>query len=100
MGQKTGWVTARHPEGYKRKGKWALQAYLGDDDKVYAPAAIAGGEQYVFLCAAFDGVDFVLDAGHVYLPVDWLAAAFPEVAEVAEKIDARVRQTLAEAEDP
>jgi hypothetical protein len=51
---------------------------------------MTGNEKRAMLCASWDGVSAVLNANHVYLPVKWLAKEYPELSELARRIERRV----------
>jgi hypothetical protein len=68
-----------------------LEAALAGDGVVFMPAAAGGDERAVVLCASFDGVPMVTADKHVYVPCDWMAREFPEIADLAQKIERRVR---------
>jgi hypothetical protein len=81
------------PSG-KRKGmpKWQRRAAIAGDGTIFIPAIVAGGENTVFLCAGYDGTRVVYHSGHLYVPSDWVKREFPQVADVALKIEGRVAE--------
>lgn len=54
---------------------------IDEHGKAFLQADAFGNEREIFLCAGFDGVPFIRDAGKLYFPADWLAREFPEHAE-------------------
>jgi hypothetical protein len=86
--------------GFETVPEWVRSACLNDDGRVFAPAIVAGDEMRVLLCAAFDGVSLILDDGHAYLPTDWLAREYPEVADVCARIESRLRDASPPAPPP
>jgi hypothetical protein len=88
------WFSIKWPQG-TRKRQWKLCAAIDDNGVVFAPAAIAGNEQSVMLCAAFDGISAVINKRHFYLPTDWLAKEYPAMADVFNTIERRVRSEQA-----
>jgi hypothetical protein len=84
------WFAVSAPDG-ATVPEWVRSACLADDGRVFAPAIVAGDEMRVLLCAAHDGVSLILDDGHAYLPTDWLAREYPEVADVCARIESRLR---------
>ena len=89
-----GWVVPI-PGSFMQSPDWLMSACLAPDGQVYSAAAMVGNEPLVGLRAAHDGVPIIVDEGHIYLPVAWLAKEFPEWAEVMEAIEKRVRETIA-----
>jgi hypothetical protein len=78
--------------------EWIRSAGLSPDDGlVYVPAAMLGDdmELTVFLCAGYDGISTVEYSGHVYVPADWFARQYPDVAEVCRWIEASIREHYA-----
>ena len=85
------WYQIDNPKG-QTVPRWQCQAACAADGTIFAPAAIAGNETAVFLCAGYDGVPCVVDAKHVYLPTDWLAREYPAVRDICAVIEKRVRE--------
>jgi hypothetical protein len=84
------WFSVERPQG-TQEPRWKFCAAIDAEGIVFAPAAIAGNEQAVMLCAAFDGIPAVISKHHVYLPTTWLADNYPYMAEVFHRIEQRVR---------
>jgi hypothetical protein len=84
------WFAVKRPQG-TREPQWKFCAAIDAEGIVFAPAAIAGNEQAVLLCAAYDGVSAVINKRHVYLPTTWLANEYPDTADVFRRIEQRVR---------
>jgi hypothetical protein len=83
------WFSVKPPG--TREPEWKFCAAIDDNGAVFAPAAIAGNEQSVMLCAAFDGISAVINKRHIYLPTEWLAKEYPAMADVFSAIERRVR---------
>jgi hypothetical protein len=67
-------------------------AALSDDGTVFIPAAIAGHEQQAVLCATWDGtVPLVIDDDHAYLPAQWMAREYPEIADICHVIEEQTK---------
>lgn len=75
---------------------WRRSAGIDEEGRVYAPAALAGNEQRVFLCASWDGVPMASHLKHVYLPTTWLAREHPDLREVCERIETLVHGAAAQ----
>ncbi len=72
--------------------KWTRTACLAENGDVYMPAAVAGNERTVFLCAAYDGEPVTVRAKHLFVRTKWVASEYPKIADLAQKIEARVRE--------
>jgi hypothetical protein len=97
------WCHALNPPGH-RLPRWRRAAALTrDNGTVFAPAAAAAREGIVFLNAVWSGnVPIVLHARHVYLPCGWIADKYPDVADLCQLIEHKVRTyfgATTEAED-
>jgi hypothetical protein len=90
------WLACENPPGHK-KPEWMRSACIDEDGVVYAPAVITGNEQKAFLCAAWDGdVPSILEDGHVYLPVQWLAAYSSNDADLYMLIERKTKEYFGE----
>jgi hypothetical protein len=88
------WHEARARPGLPRLAGWKRRAAIAPDGAVFIPACAVPdhSEQAVALCAMYDGVSLVIaDDQHLYFPVEWIAREFPAAAEVARKIEKRLR---------
>jgi hypothetical protein len=74
---------------------WMRRAALAPDGTIYVPAAIAGSETVVVLCASFDGIGVLQDSNHVYVPAKWLKEAYPQAIEVATAIERNTHEFFA-----
>jgi hypothetical protein len=85
------WFVAPGAPGLELNGRkvpvWMRSAALASDGTIFAPAAIGGSETAVFLCASYDGVSIVLHRNHAFVPLDWLRREYPDMAEVADRIE-------------
>jgi hypothetical protein len=77
--------------------QWLRRILITDDGATYIPAAVAGDERHIAMCAAFDGCSIALDAPrgqrrHVYLPTYWIAAEYPHLAEVCAAAEMKAAQ--------
>lgn len=78
------------------KPQWARLACLRKG-VVFAPAAIMGNEIKAIFIATWDGdVPIIFNKKHAYLPVDWMARKCPDMADVCEMIDRKLRQAAGE----
>lgn len=72
--------------------RWVRSIAVADDGTVYAPAAMTNDEDGAFARVFFDGeIKMIFDEDHLYLPTRWIAGAYPEVADLCESIEAKVR---------
>lgn len=85
--------TVENPEG-KRLPAWARTAFVDDDGVIFAPAAIAGNERAVLLCAMQDGVPLMSDKGHTYVPTSWIAQEYPSQLGTCLSIERRIRAEI------
>ncbi|RUO42630.1 hypothetical protein [Idiomarina aquatica] len=85
------WIEMEKPEG-TRMPKWQRSAAISDEGIVFVPAAIAGNEQEVFLCANFDGTPITNYLKHLFVPAKWLSKEFPETKEVCDIISSKVKE--------
>ena len=85
------WVLADDSEA---KGpKWKRSACIDGKGNVFAPAWIIGNETRAMLCASWDGnVPVVMANKHIYLPVRWMAKECPDMADICELIERRVKE--------
>lgn len=73
--------------------QWQRSAYLDKDGEVFVPAFIACGDPEALLATGYDGTDVVLDEDeHLYVPASWVRANYPEAADLATKIESKVRE--------
>jgi len=85
-------IIADKPAGAPKTPQWLLTAFRADDGTVYAPAAAAGREKEVLLCAGFDGVGMYVSRNHVYLPVAWLRSEYPSLSVMWDAIERRAQE--------
>lgn len=91
------WVMTE--KGKERLPKWARSAAVRSDGTVFLPAAYAGNENMVFLCAGYDGDVPVLSANHhLYIPTWWIAREYPELRERLEAIERNAQKTSGQEE--
>ena len=81
-------------EGRGRRPKWLRTAAINEAGTVFVAAGMVGDEKTVMLCAMQDGSSMVTDGGHPYLPTTWIRRAYPDWAEVCQKIEERMRLTV------
>jgi hypothetical protein len=77
--------------GNKKTPAWQRSACITDDGVVFAPAAIFGNEERIYFMAAFDGVSYIYQDSHVYLPTSWLETNIKNGNELAKLIDKRMK---------
>jgi hypothetical protein len=82
-----------------RVPKWKLSAAINDAGIVFAPAAIVGDEQRIFMLSTYDGGPAVIRNGHVYLPTEWLIKEFPDWVEVFQAIEPRAKIEMNQRND-
>lgn len=92
------WIEMEKPEG-TRMPKWQRSAAISDEGIVFVPAAIAGNEQEVFLCANFDATSIVNYLNHLFVPADWLAKEFPETKEICDVVSSKVKEIYVSSDD-
>lgn len=80
----------------KRVAKWKRAFGVREDGEVFVPAAVAGDELEVMLCAAHDGTPVASAHGHVYVPSMWVEKEFPGSVEVAQLMRERVQEMRAQ----
>jgi hypothetical protein len=88
------WYEVDPPPG-RKVPRWQRRVARAADGSIFVPAAFAGREQAVALCAAYDGVPAIVEAKHVYLPVHWLALEYPDVAELCGRIQSMIAEAAA-----
>src|SRR5215472_6292936 len=68
--------------------KWMGSTFRDAEDVIYLSAgfamALGHEEQWVFEDAVANGVRGIVDRGHAYLPVRWLALRYPQLGELLE----------------
>jgi hypothetical protein len=74
--------------------KWKRTLAVSDDGTVYMPAAAAGDENAVGMCASYDGVSAVVIQRHLFLPTSWLTREYPEVADICANAEAKARESM------
>ena len=79
------------PKKHLKGAHWQRTAGIDDAGQVWAPAAIAGNEKTVFLCAAFDNEPGVFREHHLYLRTSWLRREFSDTAETLDVIEAKIK---------
>ncbi len=85
------WIEMGSPDD-KKIPKWKRSVGLSNESVVFVPAAIAGNENNVYLCAAYDASQTVRYLNHIYVSADWLAIEFPNTKAVCETISIKVRE--------
>ena len=79
-----------------RPERWRLVTFFDDEtNEVFVPAAIAGNEEAVFLCASFAGCGLIHDDSHLYVPASWLKREYPDTAPVCDLIRTKVAKFVA-----
>lgn len=71
---------------------WQRSYGISTDGEFYVPAAIAGDEQKVMMCASFDGIGIATYRKHLYIPLTWAKKEYPDAAEVWNAFENRVRE--------
>lgn len=88
------WLESENVVG-KNFPKWVRSVGISEDGTVFVPAAIAGNEQEVFLCTAYDGAAVATYRNHVFVPATWLAKEFPDAKELCEIMENRAKAEIA-----
>jgi hypothetical protein len=87
------WVVVEGSPRQRRLPKWKRSLFISEDGVIYAPAAVAGGEMEVFLCAGYDGTKVLQDnENHTYYPLEWLKREFPKARGTCETIERRLNK--------
>lgn len=89
------WLETETPSGKKKLPRWVRSMGISDDGVVFVPAAMAGNEQAVFLCTAYDGTASVTYLNHVFVSSTWLAKEYPDTRELCEIMENRARAEIA-----
>ena len=71
---------------------WQRSYGISKDGEFYVPAAIAGDEQKVMMCASFDGIGIATYRKHLYIPLTWAKREYPDAAEVWNAFENRMRE--------
>jgi hypothetical protein len=78
---------------------WARSAVIDADGVVYVPAAIGGNEDNVLICAVWENVTSIYSDGHLYLPSEWMAREYPDMADIVRLVESRVREFYPDLKD-
>lgn len=81
-------VEFENPLG-KRIPAWLRTVYVREDGEVFVPAAIAGADSDVGLCAIYSQTHAVKVGTHLYVPARWMETVFPEAADKARLMSVR-----------
>lgn len=71
---------------------WKRSFGISTDGEFYVPAALAGDEQKVMMCASYDGIGIATYRKHLYIPLTWAKKEYPDAAEVWNAFENRVRE--------
>jgi|SRR6516165_2964543 hypothetical protein len=72
--------------------RWARTAWvMRSSGDIYMPAAAAGNETTVFLCAGFDNEPILRVHRHVYVRTSWVRREFPKCADIADLIERKIK---------
>jgi hypothetical protein len=94
------WLMAEQPAGHETP-EWIRSACLDACGTVFAPAALTDSEAKALLAASWDDhVTLVESEGHIFLPVQWLAAYSPADAALFLLIERRTRAHFAQELKP
>jgi hypothetical protein len=89
------WFTSRDanlPEDQQGPEWLRTAAHDTARDTVYLSAGMSGDEDRTFLIARRDGVPWVADRGHTYVPARWLGKRYPEVRQDCEVLEQRISE--------
>ena len=70
------YCTVPQEKGSVKTPKWMRTYLVTDDNIVFFPAVSFCEEKACFLMATFDGIKVMRHAGHLYMPLNWLAEQF------------------------
>ena len=70
---------------------WQRAFGVAEDGEFYVPAAIAGDEEKVMMCASYDGISVASYKGHFYVPLTWAKKEFPDADEVWSAFERRMK---------
>lgn len=88
------WIEYEQNDG-KHIPAWMRTLGVSEETgEVFVPAAMAGNEQNVLLCTAYDGTIVASNHNHVYVPASWLSREFPDTKELCDIMVTRARETL------
>lgn len=87
------WLEVPNPQGANIPA-WKRSVGLDGTGTLLIPAAIAGNEERVLLCAMYDGTKYVNFKNHAYLPSDWLAREFPECRDICVIMENHIKMYL------
>jgi hypothetical protein len=88
------WIFVDNPPG-AAIAQWKRSSAIDDDGRVFVPAVLFGPEGTIFLCISYDGQPIVYDDGHLYVPADWAAGEFPDMADACRLIERKTRDHFA-----
>lgn len=71
---------------------WAKTVAVSADGVIYMPAAMAGSENEVMLCAGYDGTEGLIYMEHVYYPTNWMAKEFPKLLKTVQNIEQTIQR--------
>jgi hypothetical protein len=75
--------------------KWKRTlAVSHDGTTIYMPAAVAGNETKIGMCASYDGVSAAVIHKHLFLPTSWLTREYPDIADICANAEAKARESL------
>lgn len=88
------WIEYEQPEGKKIPIWMRTLGASKESSDVFVPAAIAGDEQEVLLCAQIDAVLIAKDSDHYYVPASWLSNTYPDTKALCDLMVAQARKSL------
>lgn len=84
------WFTVQ-PKKRLKGERWQRTAGLDHAGQIWVPAAVAGNERSVMLCASFDNEPAIFREHHLFLRATWLRREFPRAADILDVIEARIK---------
>lgn len=90
-------LTTCDTAGFDGLAEWKRTTLFDDaTGEFYVPYFLfSESEEEALLCVAFDGVGYVLESGHVYVPADWVRRERPETEPAIARLKAHLLGVMA-----
>jgi hypothetical protein len=77
------WICVRTDEPkWAGMPEWRRSLFIADDGEIFVPARAFGKEDRLMMMATMDNAGFIMQEGHVYLPLSWAERELPEDADL------------------
>ncbi|WP_318408892.1 hypothetical protein [Photobacterium leiognathi] len=84
------YIELNNPTG-KKLAKWKRTICVSDEGVIFVPSSISThSEGEIFSCACFDGIAIHTYLSHVFFPLTWMSAEFPETKEYCDLIEKKL----------